>query len=86
MKKWVLGSLTGLLALLVTVWSAPSTWAMVAGPDPGGGSGGSVGVDSGGTRIWQVVAVVVVAVVIGAVGALVAQRVRRGDERFAPVA
>jgi hypothetical protein len=86
MKKWILGSLTALLALLITGWLAPSTWAMIPDPDVGGGTGVPLAVDSGGSRVWQVAAVVVIAVLIGAVGAIVAQRVRHQDEQFVSAA
>jgi hypothetical protein len=41
---------------------------------------------AGGSRVWQIAAVVVVAVMTGAVGTIVAQRVRHQDERFVSAA
>jgi hypothetical protein len=78
MKKVIALAGTALAIALGSVLLAPSVWAMVPPPEPGGGaSGSSTSPTITGIAVWQVVAIAIVAVVIGALGTSIAQRTHR---------
>jgi hypothetical protein len=79
--------LVGLVAVIGAIWLAPSSQAVIAPPEPATPAGTSPSaIGAGGTNLWQVVLITLIAVAIGAVGTVIAQRMRRHDERFVTVA
>jgi hypothetical protein len=80
MKKVITVAAATVVAALGPVLLAPSAWAMVAPPEPGGGASGSPSSTITGIAVWEVVAIALVAVVIGAVGTYFAQRTHRQSE------
>lgn len=80
MKKVIALAGTAIAGLVGAVLLAPSAWAMLPPPEPGGSGSGSTTAEFTGIAVWEVVAIALVAVVIGAVGAYVAQRTHRHAE------
>lgn len=66
-------------------WCAPIASAMVPLPDPAGSSPVASG-SSGAIAVWQVIGIALIAVAIGAVGAVIAQRMHRDQPSAVTVA